>query len=136
MAPPRRTESQYGVIRTLVEYRQKIGMSMTQCSRLMGIDNSRLSQIEIGSRAPSMATVFKYAAALGLELKLQFREEIAIDPLLDKNGNPRNREKRTVNPMERGALVARVPYAENKFVWGKPGFPGSSTPQPIRKEAS
>lgn len=78
------------------KYRRFIGMSVTQCARRMGLKTAKqVYYIEVHSRRNIQAsTLIKYAAALGLSLRLQVEEQIDIDPLLDSNGFSRNAETR------------------------------------------
>lgn len=57
-----------GVTRRLREARETQGMSMNQLGSLAGLDQVTISRIEKGERSPTLRSLAKIAAALGVSL--------------------------------------------------------------------
>ncbi len=62
-------ESRYALIRELLYARQHAGLTQEAVARKIGTTKSAISRLESASKhAPSIATLKKYAAAVGCEL--------------------------------------------------------------------
>lgn len=58
----------------LKKEREKSGLTLSQVSKKSGIDKGALSRIENGLQTnPTLDTLYRYARALGRELKLTFK---------------------------------------------------------------
>ena len=63
-----------GVTRRLREAREAQGMSMNQLGSLAGLDQVTISRIEKGERSPTLRSLVKIAAALGVTLSELLKE--------------------------------------------------------------
>ena len=50
------------------EYRKKKKITQEQLSEIIGLDNGYISKLEVGQNFPSLTTLEKIAAALGVQL--------------------------------------------------------------------
>ena len=68
-------ESLLLTLRALEKARQSLGLSLTEIARRSGIDLASLSRLEAGKTSdPTFETLSRYAAALGLRLKISLVE--------------------------------------------------------------
>lgn len=58
-------KSEYELIRRLVALRSAAGVKPAELARRMGVDRSMISRFEAGGTNPTMATVNRYAEAIG-----------------------------------------------------------------------
>ena len=68
-------EEEFAALDALLRARQRAGLSQEQVAQRMGVKQSALARVEssLGSRkhAPSLATLRKYAQAVGCRLEIQ-----------------------------------------------------------------
>ena len=57
---------------TLINARKKSGITQSELSKLTGIAQGDISNIETGNANPSIKTLQRLAAALGKKLKIEF----------------------------------------------------------------
>lgn len=66
-------EDEYLLIRELLRARMRAGLTQEQVARSMGTSNSAISRLEAGGKhSPSVATLQKYAKAVGCEVEIRF----------------------------------------------------------------
>lgn len=66
------SELEYALIDQMLKARTKAGLTQDNVADIMGTTKSAISRLEAGRRhAPSIATLQKYAAAVGCELQIK-----------------------------------------------------------------
>lgn len=65
-------EPEFTIIQTLIDARKKSGITQSELSKLTGIAQGDISNIETGNANPSIKTLQRLAAALGKKLKIEF----------------------------------------------------------------
>lgn len=70
--------SENHLIRELVATRQRRGLKPAELARKMGVDRSALTRFESGGTNPTMATINRYAEAVGAMI----RYTVEPDPVL------------------------------------------------------
>ena len=63
---------EYDLIQAMIDARTKQNITQKELSDRTGITQADISRIENGTRNPSLDTVKRIAAALGMQLKLEF----------------------------------------------------------------
>ncbi len=73
--------SRTNVSRMIVEYRMKLGLSQVEVARRAGTKQSRVSELETLAGNVVFDTLDRVALALGLEITLQPRADVAQEPI-------------------------------------------------------
>jgi transcriptional regulator with XRE-family HTH domain len=60
------------IVSKLKERRLERGLTITQLAQQMGMERSRLSELECGKRSPSLKRLNIWAGALGLKVTIKF----------------------------------------------------------------
>jgi ribosome-binding protein aMBF1 (putative translation factor) len=63
----------------LINLREKRGLSQSELARRTGVNQAEISRIERGSGNPTERTLLKLANALGADLRLVERNDVATD---------------------------------------------------------
>jgi len=66
------TEAEYQIIKSMLEARRKKAITQSQLSEITGIAQADISRIENGNANPSIQTLQRLAAGLGMRLKVEF----------------------------------------------------------------
>lgn len=70
----RALEEEYDLVRAMLSARSKSGLTQEAVAALMGTTKSAVSRLEsAGKHSPSVATLKKYARALGYRLEIKFK---------------------------------------------------------------
>ncbi len=70
-------EEEYALVRAMLSARSKSGLTQEAVAALMGTTKSAVSRLEsAGKHSPSVATLKKYARALGYRLEIKFKPGI------------------------------------------------------------
>lgn len=65
-------EPERQIMRAIVEGREENGMTQKQLSDITGITQADISRLESGTANPSLRTLKRLAAGMGMALKLEF----------------------------------------------------------------
>ena len=65
-------QPEYDIIQTMIDARNKEGLTQKELSERTGITQADISRIENGTRNPSLKMVKRLANGLGMRLKLEF----------------------------------------------------------------
>ena len=65
-------EPERQIMRAIVEGREESGMTQKQLSDITGITQADISRLESGTANPSLRTLKRLAAGMGMALKLEF----------------------------------------------------------------
>lgn len=66
-------DEEYALVREMLSARAKSGLTQEAVAELMGTTKSAVSRLEsAGKHAPSIATLKRYARAVGCDLKIEF----------------------------------------------------------------
>ena len=65
-------EPEFAIILAISEARKKTGLTQVQLAAKTGIDQSDISRIENGEANPSLNTLKRLAAGMGMKLKIEF----------------------------------------------------------------
>ena len=65
-------EPEFSVIQALIDARKATGISQKQLAKLTGIHQADISKLENGSANPSLKTLQRLAAGMGMKLKITF----------------------------------------------------------------
>ena len=65
-------EPEFAIIQAMIDARKNNGLTQTQLAAKTGIDQSDISRIETGEANPSLNTLKRLAAGMGMKLKLEF----------------------------------------------------------------
>ena len=65
-------EPEFTIMRAMVEARKNTGMTQKQLAEKSGINQADISKMERGSGNPSLRTLQRLAAGMGMRLKLEF----------------------------------------------------------------
>ena len=63
-------------------YRKNQGLTQSEAGRKFNLPQKTVSRIEAGAAAVQLDTMFKYMAALGLEIRLEPRDQVSKDMAL------------------------------------------------------
>ena len=66
------TEAEYQIIKSMLEARRRMAITQSQLSEITGIAQADISRIENGNANPSIQTLQRLAAGLGMRLKVEF----------------------------------------------------------------
>jgi ribosome-binding protein aMBF1 (putative translation factor) len=59
------------VLRELMEARRKAGLTQTEVARRMNVPQSAVVRLESGAHSPTLSTLSRYAAAIGVTLQVK-----------------------------------------------------------------
>lgn len=59
------------VLREIVDARKKVGLSQTEVARRMDVPPSAVARLESGAHSPTLSTLSRYAAAIGVTLDVR-----------------------------------------------------------------
>ena len=65
-------EPEFAIMRAMVNARKNTGMTQKQLAEKTGINQADISTLEHGSGNPSLRTLQRLAAGMGMRLKLEF----------------------------------------------------------------
>ena len=65
-------EPEFQIIRGIIEGREMNGLTQEQLSDATGIDQANISRLENGTANPSLRTLKRLAAGMGMALKIEF----------------------------------------------------------------
>lgn len=65
-------EAEFSIIQAMIDARKKSGMTQKQLSEKTGIAQSDISKLENGNANPSLQTLRRLAAGMGMKLKIEF----------------------------------------------------------------
>lgn len=65
-------EPEYAIIRAMIAARMKVGLTQKELSERTGIAQSDISKFETGNGNPSLKTVQRLAAGMGMKVRLEF----------------------------------------------------------------
>ena len=65
-------EPEFEIIRALIDARKSAGITQKDLSQRTGIAQSDISKLENGNANPSLRTLQRLAAGLGMQVKIQF----------------------------------------------------------------
>ena len=65
-------ETEFQIIRAIIDARTEMGITQKQLSDLSGITQTEISKIENGNANPSLKTLKKLASAMGKKVKISF----------------------------------------------------------------
>ncbi|MEI6310449.1 MAG: helix-turn-helix transcriptional regulator [bacterium] len=73
-------EEEYGLIREMLAARSRSGLTQKAVAELMGTTKSSVSRLEAaGKHTPSLATIRKYAQAVGCRLQIKLIPHSSLD---------------------------------------------------------
>lgn len=65
-------EPEFSIIQAMIDARKASGLSQKQLSERTGIAQADISKLESGNANPSLRTLRRLAAGMGMQLKLEF----------------------------------------------------------------
>lgn len=65
-------EPEFTIIQALIDARKKSGFTQSELSKRTGIAQSDISKIEKGNANPSIKTLQRLAAGMGMKFKIEF----------------------------------------------------------------
>lgn len=65
-------EPEFSIIQAMIDARKASGMTQKELAEKTGIAQSDISKLENGSANPSLRTLRRLAAGMGMQLKLEF----------------------------------------------------------------
>jgi len=65
-------EPEFQIIRAIIEGRERNDMTQEQLAEATGINQANISRLEHGTANPSLRTLKRLAAGLGMQLRLEF----------------------------------------------------------------
>ena len=65
-------EPEFTIIHTIIEARQKSGLTQKELSERTGITQADISRLEKGNANPSLRTLRRLAAGMGMNLEIKF----------------------------------------------------------------
>lgn len=66
-------EPEFTLMQAIIDARKQTGMTQKQLSEKTGIAQSDISKLESGNGNPSLKTIQRLAAGLGMKLKIEFQ---------------------------------------------------------------
>ncbi len=67
----------YDMIKSLIERRNKLGITQTELARIIGSKQPAISRLEKGDHNTTLSTFFKVADALDLDISFRAREKMS-----------------------------------------------------------
>lgn len=65
-------EPEFSIIQAIIDMRKKSGMTQKELAQKTGITQADISRLESGNANPSIKTLQRLAAGMGMKLKLEF----------------------------------------------------------------
>lgn len=65
-------EPEFSIIQAMIDARKKTGLTQKQLAEKTGIAQADISKLENGSANPSLRTLQRLAAGMGMKLKVEF----------------------------------------------------------------
>lgn len=65
-------EPEFQIVRAIIEGREETGLTQAQLAHATGINQANISRLENGTGNPSLQTLKRLAAGMGMKLKLEF----------------------------------------------------------------
>ena len=65
-------EPEFQIVRAIIEGREGTGLTQAQLAQATGINQANISRLENGTGNPSLQTLKRLAAGMGMKLKLEF----------------------------------------------------------------
>ena len=65
-------EPEFQIVRAIIEGREEKGFTQAQLAEATGINQANISRLENGTGNPSLQTLKRLAAGMGMKLKLEF----------------------------------------------------------------
>lgn len=65
-------EPEFQIIRGIIEGRKATGLTQEQLAKATGIDQANISKLQNGTANPSLRTLKRLAAGMGMALKVEF----------------------------------------------------------------
>ena len=59
------------VLRSLIQARERAGISQAEVARRMGIQQPAIVRLEAGTHSPTLSTLARYASAVGVQLEIR-----------------------------------------------------------------
>jgi DNA-binding XRE family transcriptional regulator len=59
------------VLRSLIQAREKAGISQAEVARRMGVPQPAIVRLEAGTHSPTLSTLARYASAIGVHLEIR-----------------------------------------------------------------
>lgn len=66
-------ETEFSLMQTMIDARKSLGLTQKQLSEKTGIAQSDISKLESGSANPSLRTLQRLAAGMGMRVKIEFQ---------------------------------------------------------------
>ena len=66
-------EPEFQIVRAMIDAREKKHLSQKELSKLTGISQADISRLENGSANPSIRTLQRLAAGMGMRVKIEFQ---------------------------------------------------------------
>ncbi|MCD8016654.1 MAG: helix-turn-helix domain-containing protein [Oscillospiraceae bacterium] len=66
-------EPEFSLIRAMLDVRREAGLTQKQLSERTGISQSDISKFETGNGNPSLKTLQRLAAGMGMKVKIEFQ---------------------------------------------------------------
>ena len=66
-------EPEFTIIQAMIDARRRSGLTQEQLSERSGISQADISRLENGNANPSLKTLQRLAAGLGMKLRLEFQ---------------------------------------------------------------
>lgn len=76
-------EPEFQIIKAMIDGRKEKNITQKELANITGITQADISRIETGNSNPSIQTLQRLAAGLGMRIKLEF---IPLSPNKQKNG--------------------------------------------------
>lgn len=65
-------EPEFAIIQAIIDARKSLNLTQTELSRRTGIAQTDISKLENGNSNPSLRTLQRLAAGMGMKIQLQF----------------------------------------------------------------
>ncbi|WP_131809527.1 helix-turn-helix domain-containing protein [Mycolicibacter sinensis] len=96
--------SENHLIRELIAVRQRRGLKPADVARAMGVDRSAVTRFESGGTNPTMATINRYAEAVGAMIRYTV-ETTSTSPALSTTPSSSHFTGEVIRPGEIGGLL-------------------------------
>lgn len=105
-------ESEYALAHEMLSARTRAGLTQEAVAEHMGTTKSAVSRLEgVGKHVPSVASLKKYADAIGCTLKIEFipqpEKRRAAAPSAERHAAPQGKRSATVQPRARASKPTR-----------------------------
>lgn len=72
-------EPEFQIIRAIITGRERNALTQEQLAQITGIDQANISRLENGTANPSLRTLKRLAAGMGMKLRLEFIPETSAN---------------------------------------------------------